>query len=530
MEQLDSLLGDAVSPEQPAVLVEETSTESIAPRPSAAYDVLPLLLEFSNQARTLQSHHELPSIMARSAARIAPRALIFARRGSELVGWDGFMGERQFGELRGTRLDLRGLQDLAKSLEHGETFSYAGHLDPFYSQLPEELGGEVAQSCFVPVSVEDQCIGVLCADIPGSGDRFDQIPLELLARHAGLIMERLSRLPHAGAVAATKARAAELPAAEVEESRPGALVQTSTSGPTRAEELAVAEPVGATVGGDLPFHGGATAGTPAFVQAQASNRFADPELASSVYAAAPISDSEGIDSTKAEPVDKHPSPGDETLRQSASESQFETDSQSHGDSIESEMAVRPADSSDQSLPTVELPAGTVPDQEIEAQRARSPFGAAPEQTTPAGTSSTNGELVWDLGEDGVEIEFDSNASDEPLASFHVDVPDQDPGVTRLLDRSRRSGEKQFSEEEEAARTLARVIVQDIALYNANKIEHGVAGGNVADLMLDDILKGAAHYKSKVSASVLGKRFFREALVDLLARGRPELLRTLNLEC
>src|SRR5687768_9551682 len=59
--------------------VEELGSAAVAPEPQAGDSIaVPLLLEFARQSRSLGARHELPSLLASSASRLAPRVLLFA--------------------------------------------------------------------------------------------------------------------------------------------------------------------------------------------------------------------------------------------------------------------------------------------------------------------------------------------------------------------------------------------------------------------------------------------------------------------
>ncbi len=73
--------------------------------------------------------------------------------------------------------------------------------------------------------------------------------------------------------------------------------------------------------------------------------------------------------------------------------------------------------------------------------------------------------------------------------------------------------------EEAARRLARAIASDLSLYNAEKIEKGVAADTLFDELAGDIEEGRALYNSRVSPELYPKNFYDRAIVDLLIRGK-----------
>src|SRR5262245_4291073 len=129
--RIDALLDQAsqppsLEPEPPVQVPVAAASEELAavpepePPPVPSESVaLPLLLDFAERSRALQSRRDLTSLFTSSAARLAPRVMLFARRGVELVGWDGFVGDRRVPDLRGAKLSLGELRDLAESLDQG---------------------------------------------------------------------------------------------------------------------------------------------------------------------------------------------------------------------------------------------------------------------------------------------------------------------------------------------------------------------------------------------------------------------------
>jgi len=71
---------------------------------------------------------------------------------------------------------------------------------------------------------------------------------------------------------------------------------------------------------------------------------------------------------------------------------------------------------------------------------------------------------------------------------------------------------------DVARRMARAVVSDIALYNAKKVEEGIAKDNLFDLLRSEIEEGRNYYLSRVDPEVVkSTNFFNLALVDLLVK-------------
>ncbi len=76
---------------------------------------------------------------------------------------------------------------------------------------------------------------------------------------------------------------------------------------------------------------------------------------------------------------------------------------------------------------------------------------------------------------------------------------------------------------EAARRLARIIVSDIALYNAKKVDEGVLKGTFFDLLRSEIYEGRKLYQERRDPSLEGAvDFFQQTLEQFVAT-RRELL-------
>ena len=73
---------------------------------------------------------------------------------------------------------------------------------------------------------------------------------------------------------------------------------------------------------------------------------------------------------------------------------------------------------------------------------------------------------------------------------------------------------------EKARRLARVLASDIAIYNREKKDRGMADGNLVAVLGYEIKKSWETYKERVGADFANSTpYFRDALNDLLAEGK-----------
>ncbi len=74
-----------------------------------------------------------------------------------------------------------------------------------------------------------------------------------------------------------------------------------------------------------------------------------------------------------------------------------------------------------------------------------------------------------------------------------------------------------------ARRLARLILSDIVIYNAERVEEGIRDGNFFDLLKSEIGEGREYYESRVPFKVRQKtEFFHETLQQFVRMKREEL--------
>jgi len=74
--------------------------------------------------------------------------------------------------------------------------------------------------------------------------------------------------------------------------------------------------------------------------------------------------------------------------------------------------------------------------------------------------------------------------------------------------------------EERAERLARLIVEEIILYNKEKIRAGITNDTLFDLLAKDITAGRRYYEDNVSPGVSPQsNYFDQFLVDILVKGQ-----------
>lgn len=71
---------------------------------------------------------------------------------------------------------------------------------------------------------------------------------------------------------------------------------------------------------------------------------------------------------------------------------------------------------------------------------------------------------------------------------------------------------------ELAFRLARAIVSDIALYNAEKVSEGVKNDNIFDLLSDELQEGREHFAERTSDAISDRdKIFDRAIVDVMIK-------------
>ena len=90
-----------------------------------------------------------------------------------------------------------------------------------------------------------------------------------------------------------------------------------------------------------------------------------------------------------------------------------------------------------------------------------------------------------------------------------------------------TGEFQFPEprEHDEARRLARLILSDIVIYNADKVERGLRDNNFFDVLKDEIEEGRSYFDSRVPFRVRrDTEIFNETLQQFVQMKREDLER------
>ena len=141
--------------------------------------------------------------------------------------------------------------------------------------------------------------------------------------------------------------------------------------------------------------------------------------------------------------------------------------------------------------------------------ASQPVAPAPAPPTAAPAIQGGSSGFSFFGDNGGETAAGAHRPAPPAPS----APTPSGGIpTGLLPEEKAKHEK--------ARRLARVLASDIAIYNREKKDRGLAEGNLVAVLGYEIKKSWEIYKERVGADFANATpYFRDALNDLLAEGK-----------
>jgi len=181
-----------------------------------------------------ETQREILSSLIDAGAAFYPRVALFIVKGGALAGWAGlgFLGEGGFQSEHLARVSLSAAGDhiLARAVS-GHAAVRSGPQGAG-KEVHAALGGVAAgEACAAPVLVRGRPVAVMYGDTGSAAERGDPPAFEIVARIAGLAMERLgapqrrARPAQAGATAAIgHATAHEAPTAQEAATAPGAPV------------------------------------------------------------------------------------------------------------------------------------------------------------------------------------------------------------------------------------------------------------------------------------------------------------------
>ena len=154
-------------------------------------------------------------------------------------------------------------------------------------------------------------------------------------------------------------------------------------------------------------------------------------------------------------------------------------------------------------------------------------GSAPERSeAPASATPASGfELATGPEVQASETTPTGQVSHAPAEDIEVEVeiemdgPDPEADVAAQPEVSAPAADASSSPEIEDARRFARLVVEEIRLYNEDQVESGKAHRDILARLEDEISRARAMYEQRVGQSVRSQGdFFGEALVTVLAGG------------
>lgn len=76
---------------------------------------------------------------------------------------------------------------------------------------------------------------------------------------------------------------------------------------------------------------------------------------------------------------------------------------------------------------------------------------------------------------------------------------------------------------ERAKRLARLIMDDLILYNKEKIAQGIKEDNIFEILASELEVARKYYERSVDPHVAREtNYFNEAIVDILIKGRGNI--------
>jgi len=135
------------------------------------------------------------------------------------------------------------------------------------------------------------------------------------------------------------------------------------------------------------------------------------------------------------------------------------------------------------------------------------------------------EILFESGQATSPATMQTPPPAPPVAAAEAPPASPPAAPTRDIPAARDAGVPAgLAEEEkkvhERARRLARVLASDIAIYNQEKKDRGLAEGNLVAVLGYEIKKSWEIYKERVGSEFANATpYFRDALNDLLAEGK-----------
>lgn len=122
---------------------------------------------------------------------------------------------------------------------------------------------------------------------------------------------------------------------------------------------------------------------------------------------------------------------------------------------------------------------------------------------------------------------DSGLTDEPLSvtgncQSTINTPTETYAVNGPTN-TQTDDATSLTQEQIAAKRLARIIIADVVLYNKKEVEEGVHSESFRELLKDQLDEGRRHYDTRVSEQVRADQdYFEEAIEDFIRKKKLEI--------
>lgn len=444
----------------------------------------------------------------------APRAIFFVVRGGNVLGWRarGFENGLTDGTVTSLRSSVESGSLLGEALRKQQAVALAHPTADQVEAVVGSHGGPLpTRAVALPLVVREKAVAVLYVDArtPQEEERIDQRAIEILLRVTALVIELLSTrkqlvsaAPKPSLSPTPEPAPAESTRAEEVAAAPAGKADPMPTGFTEPAPPTPAVPSPAAAEKTSPVSPTAPEGTPAWM-AEAPTTTEPPDQRDETEHAVQAMPAE--QAIQAEP-------GEEAEEEEVPVA-VQEDSAARDKALLSPFVMSP----EMGRITREIPAGEIPflteePEELEKKedevRVHFPFAASPE---PPRNEPGSGK-VGDEGRSPVP---------EPPPPIHR------PPVPPLAGRTQDAPPIVDEMEQRAhndARRFARLLVSEIKLYNASKVQEGRRNLDLYERLAEEIDRSRQVYDKRVSPEVaMEVDYYHEELVQTLAEGDPAKL-------
>jgi hypothetical protein len=117
------------------------------------------------------------------------------------------------------------------------------------------------------------------------------------------------------------------------------------------------------------------------------------------------------------------------------------------------------------------------------------------------------------------------APSPPVAETLHSAPPAAPEAVAAVSASQSAGPTALDDSHEKARRFAKLLVEEIKLYNHTKVTEGRAQGDLYSRLREDIEKSRSAYHKRYGDSVTDVDYFTQELIRILADNNPAVMGT-----